>query len=143
MHTTDSSEQNAEVVRRFIRQVQAGGDLDALTDYIDPEFVDHTRPPGVSLGVQGVREQFAGFHAMLQELDVHIVRQVAAGDVVSTFKVFTGVHVGDFLGIPASGQRVELPVQDMVRMRNGKIVEHWGVLGIAPLLVAGLAGAAS
>ena len=38
----------------------------------------------------------------------------------------TGVHTGNFFGIPATGKRVEFSGMYMVRIENGKIVEHWG-----------------
>jgi len=31
------------------------------------------------------------------------------------------------MGIPPTGKAVTMPVIDIVRLANGKIVEHWGV----------------
>lgn len=131
---------NTALVRRFIAEVQVEANLDTFWQLIHPDFVDHTRPPGISDGPQGVLEQFQGFRSVLSDFDVRIVVQVAHDDLVSTHKIFSGVHTGDFLGIPASGARVELPVSDTIRIRGGRIAEHWGVLGIAPLLAVAAAG---
>jgi predicted ester cyclase len=38
-----------------------------------------------------------------------------------------GTHQGDFMGVPATGKRVEFEVIDIGRFENGKGVEHWGV----------------
>ena len=138
-----TSTDNTAVVRRFVEECQVGGNMDTFHALIHPDFVDHTRPPGISPGPEGVLEQFGAFRQVLTGFDVRIVVQVAEGDLVSTHKIFSGVHEGDFLGIPASGQRVELAVSDILRIRDGRITEHWGVLNLAPLLFAASAAAAT
>jgi predicted ester cyclase len=35
-------------------------------------------------------------------------------------------HEGDFMGIPATGRRISVPVVDIVRFRDGRAAEHWG-----------------
>ena len=32
------------------------------------------------------------------------------------------------MGIPATGNRIEVPLIDIARIRDGKIAEHWGVM---------------
>jgi predicted ester cyclase len=44
---------------------------------------------------------------------------------VATQKTFTGTHTGEMYGIPPTGQRVSLQYVDILRLRDGKIVEHW------------------
>ncbi len=50
---------------------------------------------------------------------------IAEGDRVATKKTFTGTHTGDFGGIRATGKRVTLQYVDIMRVRDGKIIEHW------------------
>jgi predicted ester cyclase len=38
----------------------------------------------------------------------------------------TGTHTGDFYGIPPTGKHIDLTGIYIVRIVNGKIVEHWG-----------------
>ncbi len=38
---------------------------------------------------------------------------------------FTGTHLGEFNGIPATGRTVELPFIIIYRMEGGKIAQHW------------------
>jgi predicted ester cyclase len=131
---TDLEKRNLAAVQRFIDEYQNKGDLDAFRDLIHPEFVDHSRPPHVALGPEGVRQQFDAFRAVLTGFHAEVIIQVAQDDLVATHKVFSGVHTGAFLGIAPSGERVELTVSDTVRLRDGRIIEHWGVLNIIPLL---------
>jgi predicted ester cyclase len=39
-----------------------------------------------------------------------------------------GTQSGEFLGIPPTGKRVTWGVFDMVRVAEGKIAEHWGLM---------------
>ena len=61
------------------------------------------------------------------DLKVIIHEQVAEGDVVTTRKAITGTHTGSLLGIAPTGAAVTIDVIDMVRLRNGRYYEHWGV----------------
>ena len=38
----------------------------------------------------------------------------------------TGTHQGDFMGIPATGKKISMGEIHIVRIVNGKGVEHWG-----------------
>ena len=60
-----------------------------------------------------------------------------------TRKAFHGTHLGPLMGIPPTGKRVTIGVIDIVRVVEGKIVEHWCVvdqmglmqqLGVLPVL---------
>ena len=43
-------------------------------------------------------------------------------------------HGGDFLGIPATGRRVEMAGIDIVRVEGGKIAELWAQADLAGVL---------
>jgi predicted ester cyclase len=36
-----------------------------------------------------------------------------------------GTHLGTFMGVPATGRRFEILGLDMMRIRDGRIVQHW------------------
>jgi len=44
---------------------------------------------------------------------------------VVTHKVFTGRRDVEFAGVPPTGRDVEIAVIDIVRIADGRIVEHW------------------
>jgi predicted ester cyclase len=47
---------------------------------------------------------------------------------------FSGTHQGEFMGVPASGNRVEWDVIDILQFRDDKAVAHWGVMDMASAL---------
>ena len=56
------------------------------------------------------------FFTAFPDLDVHIDELIAEGDT----------HKGDFMGIPATGKKATFTEMHMIRLANGKMVDHWG-----------------
>jgi steroid delta-isomerase-like uncharacterized protein len=127
---------NAQIVRRFVEQFQTGHDWAVFDEIIDPDVVDHAAPPGTPTGREEVRRLFEGFFAAFPDFRATIHDQVAEGDKVATYKTLGGTHEGEFMGIPATGAEVSFDVIDIVRLRDGRIVEHWNVLDQLALLRA-------
>jgi len=50
---------------------------------------------------------------------------IAEGDRVATKKTFTGTHSAPLGDLPATGRTVKLQFVDILRLRDGRIVEHW------------------
>ncbi|MGH3172016.1 MAG: ester cyclase, partial [Trebonia sp.] len=51
------------------------------------------------------------------------------GEWVARRFTIRGTHTGDFFGQPPTGQRFEVWGMDMVRVRDGQLVEHWAFAG--------------
>ncbi|MDX6376601.1 MAG: hypothetical protein QOE98_904, partial [Gaiellaceae bacterium] len=66
--------------------------------------------------------------------DAKVIHMVAEGDLVATYKTFTGTHDGEFFGIPPTGRRATIGVMDFVRYEDSKIAEHWNVVDVAGLM---------
>ena len=129
-----SSERNLAIVSRFIDEYQTGGDDRVFAETMHPDFVDRSLPPGIAAGPDGVRQQFDGFRAALAGFRATIVHMAAADDIVMTHKVVRGTHIGEFLGVPATGRDIEIAVMDVVRLADGRIIEHWNVVDLFGVL---------
>jgi len=51
---------------------------------------------------------------------------IAEGDKVVARITMTGTHTGDFWAMPATGNAVNFTGIHIVRIKDGKIAEHWG-----------------
>jgi predicted ester cyclase len=127
-------QRNKQIVRRFVAEYQTDADERAFAELLDPDVVDHSRPPGIAPGTEGVRQQFDGFRAAFAGFRAEILDQIAEGDKVVTYKIFRGTHAGDFMGIAPTGRDVEIAVIDIVRVVDGRIAEHWNVVDRLGLL---------
>ena len=118
-------ERNKAVIRRFVKHVQNKKDFTVYDELTDPEFVNLSAPPGVPAGSEGGRIWLSAFAEAYPDCEFTIDDMIAEGDRVVTKKTFSGTHTGDFGGIPATGKRVTLQYVDIMRVREGRIVEHW------------------
>ncbi len=118
-------ERNKAVVRRFVEQVQNNNDWDAYDELNDPEFVNLSAPPGVPADREGGKMFLQSFANAFPDARFTINDMVAEGDRVVTKKTFSATHTGEFAGIAPTGNRVELTYVDILRLRDGRIVEHW------------------
>jgi predicted ester cyclase len=129
---------NKAVVLRFNKEVIERGDEHAFRELIAPEFVNRTAPPGIAAGPEGMffmRQRVLRLAFPDRRVEIH--DQVAEGDKVTTRKTLHGTHLGELQGVAATGQRVAIEVIDIVRVRDGRYVEHWG-LNTLPVVVAQL-----
>ena len=130
------SQENKELVRRYIEAVDAheSGDWDFLDEFLSPELISHGGlPPGVGSDREAVKRSAELFRQATPGKHV-IVDQIAEGDRVVSRIRGSGQHVGDHLGVPASGSPVEVEGVVIHRIANGKIVEHWALVDMASFL---------
>jgi steroid delta-isomerase-like uncharacterized protein len=128
-----TAQDNKERQRLFVEVLQDRGELERVEEFVHPEFVDHSHVPGLPDGPEGVRAVLGAVRAGFPDHDAEVVHMVAEDDLVATYKTFTGTHTGDFFGIPATGRRATIRVMDVVRYRDGLVVEHWNVVDFAGL----------
>jgi len=118
-------DQNKAVIRRFVEEVQNNKSEAAYDELNHPEFVNLSAPPGVPSDREGGKMYLWGFLNAFPDSRFTIDDMIAEGDRVVTKKTFTGTQSGDFSGIPATGRTVTLQYVDIMRVRDGRIVEHW------------------
>lgn len=131
----ETTENNKAAVRRFNQEVIASWNEESFAELMDPDFVNRSAPAGMDNGPDGMRYFFNEIlRPALSDLKVTIHQQMAEQDWVTTRKTISGLHTGTLLGIPATQKRVQIEVIDMVRLQNGKYMEHWGITTLPELL---------
>jgi predicted ester cyclase len=121
------SEAAKAVVRRNTEEVQGGGDWELFDELFADDFVDHTPQPGVTADKGGVRILYKSLRAAFPDFHAKIHWQSVEGNLVTTYKVYYGTHQGTFLGIAPTGRKVHFETVDAMRVRDGRITDHWGV----------------
>ena len=120
-------ERNKELVTRLHTEVVQAADLDRLGEVFAADFRSHNLPAGLPPGLEGVTAFFSVFAGALQDLSVAIDVLLAEGDLVAVRTTTRGRQVGPVLGVEPSGEPVEIDAVDIVRVEDGRIVEHWGL----------------
>jgi predicted ester cyclase len=128
-------ENNKAVVRRFNQEVIEQGNVDSFNALMDVNFVNRSAPAGMDNGPQGMLWFLNQIlRPAIPDLKVVIHQQVAEGDMVTTRKTISGKQTGQLLGAPATGREISIEVIDMVRVKDGKYFEHWGITTLPELL---------
>ena len=130
-----TTEQNKQVVIRFNQEIIEGGNFSAFNDFISDDVVNHAAPAGSPNG----RDSMMYFLRDIlkkgfPDLKVEIFDQVCEGDKVVTRKVFHATHSSEIMGIVPSHKQVTIKVIDIIRLEDGKYVEHWGMSNFAEVV---------
>ena len=116
------------VVRRLIDEGFSQGRLDVCEELIADEIVEHQDyGPGHAPGSAGVKEVVTSLRRAFSDFKLEIDDMVVAGDTVWTRNIATGTNDGPYMGHPPSGRTFRIYVFDVIRVREGRVVEHWGV----------------
>jgi predicted ester cyclase len=110
----------------------AAGDYDAVDDVFAPEFFSHVTPR-VSPDAVGtdIRPQEKKFWRMAKsafpDMQFTVNLLIESNDLIVSNWTLTGTHSGGpYYDVPPSGQKVTINGTAILRMRDGKVVEHWG-----------------
>jgi steroid delta-isomerase-like uncharacterized protein len=123
-----------ELVRRFHSELLAARDPAVVDAFFGDGFVSHNMPPGFPPGREGVKRFFSMFRDAFPDVTVEIDELVADGDRVAVATTFTGTHTGAIMGMEPTGRRVSVTGIDIVRVADGRIVEHRGLTDIVGLM---------
>ena len=120
------SEENKALFRQFVDRVINERNADAVDDFIDANYIEHNAAPGQAPGVEGLKELFNMLFTGLPDFTTSIDVLVAEDDLVVGHFTTSGTHQGELMGIPATGKKVSFTETHILRIANGKAVEHWG-----------------
>lgn len=128
------SEENKAVVRNLYEALNAG-DLSKFADGLADDVVEHEELPGLTPNKAGIVQFFQTIMAGVSGMRMNVDEMIAEGDRVSVRGVMSGKHTGEFMGVPATGNQLNVPLSDYFRIANGKIAEHWGVMDSGAMLM--------
>jgi predicted ester cyclase len=118
-------EASKELLLRLIEEGFNKGDLSVVDDIVSADCKEHQR--GNDDGAEGTKEVITTLRTWFPDFRMHTEDVVASEDRVWARSKATGTNLGPVMRIPPSGKKISVDVIDIVRVRNGKIVEHWGV----------------
>ncbi|MFF2083542.1 ester cyclase [Nocardia sp. NPDC058176] len=128
---------NKEIVRRF-HEVVNTGDHQVISRTIREiawsDVMLWTPLPTPETGVAAVEQVWANLLRVFPDVHVELEDMVAEDDKVVGRSTVTGTHRGEFMGIAATGKRVEYNEMFMFHFVNGRIAQIWGVVDIFSLL---------
>ena len=123
-----ATEQNKDILRRYFEEVYNRGNLDALDEFIAPDYVAHlaaSSPYREIRGRDAQREYIAAARTMLPDFHITLEDLIAEGDKVVVRSTARGTHRGEGLGLAPTGKQVTMTVIGIYRLADGTIAERW------------------
>ena len=132
--TDDIAAANKRLVRRFYKEVYGDWNMALVDEVVSPQFTSHDWPKGSATGPEGFREFYSAIRTALPDARYVVDDVIAEGDRVVVRWRLMGTHEGDFRGIAATGQAIELKGIAIYRVAGGQLVERWVVTDLHGLL---------
>jgi predicted ester cyclase len=108
-----SAEENKAFVRRYFEALSGKDKPESVVvQYVgdeDAELKQH---------IVDAEQGFPHYELIAEDL-------IAEGNKVFVQARMRATHTGNFMGIPATGRPVDIPVALVYQIANGKIVAHW------------------
>ncbi len=119
---------HATTIRRLYDLINAGN-IDGFGRQLADDFVEREEVPGFPPTRAGAIDYFRMLIAAFPDLKMVPEDVIASSDKAVARVRMTGTHTGSFMGMPATGKRVEVSLIDVIRFgEDGQAREHWGVV---------------
>ena len=123
-----------DTVKAFYETVFQSGDTEAASLMMTEDFVDHAPWPGQAATREGFRAGTAAMRAAFPDLAVKPITMIEEDDKVAVVVRITGTQHGQFMGHAPAGRSFDIEGVDILRVRDGRLSEHWGVMDSSRML---------
>jgi predicted SnoaL-like aldol condensation-catalyzing enzyme len=101
------------------------GDVSSIDTLIASDAIDHDGPHGTEIkGRDSIVKMLGDMHKEIKDLKMDVISSAANGDYIFTLVHVTGTNADSSMGMP--GKSFDQKVVDVVKMKDNKMVEHWG-----------------
>lgn len=129
----NTEEQNITKARSIYNAIETG-DSTAIRPLIADDAVDHQGPNGTEVrGGANITHMLADLHNHIKDIHFDVISDAAKGDYVFTMVNMKGTAVDNSFGMPA-GTKMDDRSVDVVKVKDGKMVEHWGFFDAADMM---------
>jgi len=102
------SEDRKARIRTFIDRVLTAGEIDAIGEYVHTDVVEEVPLPRQGPGLEGLRETLIRLRRAFPDMHWRVEEQMAEDSRVLTHFRWSGTHLGEFFGIPATHRVVQV-----------------------------------
>lgn len=128
-------EENNATARRFFDSAWNRGDFSVLDELLTPDSMDYSTLHGKpEQGAESFRNIISMFRAGFPDIHLTIDDEIYTRDKVVHRWTLRGTHQAPFMGVPATGKKIEFTGTTIVQMKDGKISARWSNLDMLRLL---------
>jgi predicted ester cyclase len=126
------NDDNISTARDIMKGIETG-DTTKFASIAD-DAVDHAGPYGEVRSGDSIKGYLTEMHNHIRDLKIEILGEAASGDYVYTWSKMTGTALDSAMGFQPN-QPFSISGVDIIKFRDGKVVEHWGTIDQKDLML--------
>jgi predicted ester cyclase len=111
--------QDKQIFEQAMAEIFGQGKLEAIGEYVTPDFQEHEEGPGKDRGRDGLTDTVRAVRAAFPDLQVHVEAISEHGDRTWARVRFTGTSTGPLTGHPPTGRAATWTAIDHCRYASG------------------------
>lgn len=120
-----------QVLANFLKDVWTDGKAEAVDQYLSETYVIHNDPgdpwDGQTLSIDGFKDRLVQSRAMAPDQAFHVEKMVEEDDQIAAAWTWSGTHLGDIPGIPATGRKIKMSGLTIYQFNGDRLSGHWQV----------------
>ncbi len=113
---------NKEIVRSFLEQSIA--ERRTIEELCASGFSAHIGA-AETMDLESFKKFQDAFYRSFTDNSIEIGEIIQEGNLVAFRGITRSRHTAEYMGVPASGRKIEVPVIGMAKLKEGKIFEWW------------------
>lgn len=115
---------NKEIVAGFFKEGYVNKNYDFVMNYVAENYIDHSPASARSnADAVGILKAVA---EMFDELKIEILDLFEEDGMVAVRVGYDAIHIGECMGISATGKKISFEALENFKVVDGKITESWG-----------------
>jgi steroid delta-isomerase-like uncharacterized protein len=127
-----AEESNKALVRDFFEEAWVRGNVAAVDEFMAADYVEHPRPFTLPPGTEGLKQLIASYRTAFPDLKMTLDDIFGEGEMVALRWSVSGTHLGDWLGVPPTGNHVMATGITTFRIVGGRVMESWTSIDLNP-----------
>ena len=121
-----SAKENKAFISRMTDAFWNTGNMAVMEDFFSPDIVVYMATGPVQM--EAYKQICSAYFAAFPDLHITTDDLLAEGDQVVKRWTARCTHKGEFMGIPATGNKLEVTGIEIFRIADGKITEIWAAM---------------
>jgi predicted ester cyclase len=126
----DTAKKNAAInnqkMRDFYDKVMNAHNPLMIDSFISPGYIEHQTDAMYPNTVEGLKARFKDLFTAYPDFHVNVNFVFSHADTVVAETTISGTNSGPMMGMPPTNKQLHIDDIDVVRIVDGKAVEHWG-----------------
>ena len=115
--------ESQSLIQRYFQDILSKGNIAAANELLAPDVTYHGME--IIQGIEDFMQYVVELHTAFPNLSFIVEDEVNNGKKAAGRYTMRGRHRGEFLGMPATNNHVEVRGIDMIHITDGRIQEIW------------------